>query len=546
MARPSWLVDGVRIAKKIKSASEKCDDPKKVNWKSNPSRTCPECSHVIDNSDVTQEWPGLPCGVKFDPTDQEIIWHLLAKAGTGNIKPHPFIDEFIPTVNEDDGICYTHPQCLPGVRQDGSVSHFFHRAIKAYNTGTRKRRKIHGDDLGDVRWHKTGRTKPVILDGIQMGCKKIMVLYMCTQNSKKPEKTSWVMHQYHLGTAEDEQDGEFVISKVFCQQPAKPGDKVEQDPSSEVIGASITKVDPVTPKSVIPEPPRSERWQSDVDLGLEHESAVCATSVQQPVTRNSDNVAVGGELVIFNDDTTDPEDPMINDHVEIMEDQKFLAGESQFQFDSQQFELLNSQQLIEGLSLGDELLRSQSQPEEEDDENQSRSLLSDYSRLGVEAFKKDIEECQKLTSLDLPTSSSRRRMLKPRGNEYLLSSEDQKQGMEEFENTSQFDSSNIVMDTPPDFRLSQLGVETFKKDIEQCQKLSSHDFPTSSRRGMPKSCGNEHLSISEDQKQDMEEFQNASQFDPSNIIMDTPPEFRLSQLEFNSEESFGWAGKFSQ
>lgn len=52
--------------------------------------------------------------MKFDPSDQEIILHLLAKAGLGNVMPHPFIDEFIPTVNEDEGICYTHPQNLPG------------------------------------------------------------------------------------------------------------------------------------------------------------------------------------------------------------------------------------------------------------------------------------------------------------------------------------------------------------------------------------------------------------------------------------------------
>lgn len=63
---------------------------------------------------VVQEWPGLPRGVKFDPSDQEIIWHLLAKVGVGGIKPHPFIREFIPTVDNNDGICYTHPQNLPG------------------------------------------------------------------------------------------------------------------------------------------------------------------------------------------------------------------------------------------------------------------------------------------------------------------------------------------------------------------------------------------------------------------------------------------------
>lgn len=63
---------------------------------------------------VTEQWPGLPRGVKFDPTDQEILGHLLAKAGCENLKPHPFIDEFITTVDKDDGICYTHPQNLPG------------------------------------------------------------------------------------------------------------------------------------------------------------------------------------------------------------------------------------------------------------------------------------------------------------------------------------------------------------------------------------------------------------------------------------------------
>lgn len=52
--------------------------------------------------------------MKFDPSDQEIIWHLLAKADLEGLNPHPFIDEFIPTVDQDGGICYTHPQNLPG------------------------------------------------------------------------------------------------------------------------------------------------------------------------------------------------------------------------------------------------------------------------------------------------------------------------------------------------------------------------------------------------------------------------------------------------
>ncbi|GJV11290.1 transducin/WD40 repeat-like superfamily protein [Tanacetum coccineum] len=56
---------------------------------------------------------GLPRGLKFNPFDSEIIWHLLAKSGVSGFQPHAFIDEFIPTVAKEDGISYTHPQKSP-------------------------------------------------------------------------------------------------------------------------------------------------------------------------------------------------------------------------------------------------------------------------------------------------------------------------------------------------------------------------------------------------------------------------------------------------
>lgn len=169
-----------------------------------------------------------------------------------------------------------------GVQMDGSVSHFFHRAIKAYNTGTRKRRKIHGDDFGEFRWHKTGRTKPVVLDGVQRGNKKIMVLYVSPVKGGKAEKTNWVMHQYHLGTAEDEKDGEYVISKVFYQQQTNTkANGKDEDIVLEDVNDPIVKVDPVTPKSVTPEPPRAERRAPG--MGLEQELAVTYTDPPQVI-----------------------------------------------------------------------------------------------------------------------------------------------------------------------------------------------------------------------------------------------------------------------
>ncbi|CAL5338744.1 unnamed protein product [Camellia sinensis] len=408
MAGQSWLVDSNRIATKIRSASG-LGDPARVNWKSNPSRPCPNCQHIIDNSDVTQEWPGLPKGVKFDPSDQEIIWHLLAKAGVDNMKPHPFIDEFILTVDEDDGICYTHPQNLPGVKQDGSVSHFFHRAIKAYNTGTRKRRKIHGDDFGDVRWHKTGRTKPVILDGVQTGCKKIMVLYVSPVRGGKAEKTNWVMHQYHFGTGEDEKEGEYVISKVFYQQQqvVKLNEIFEQD-FPEGTDSMIAKVDPVTPQSAIPEPPRIDRRFSDVDP-IQQPTVTCIEPnaqlqhhemwhVEDEVQAANEKSECQDSLMVENNDNQNGHDP------------KWWDSESQ--------NLLDSQQLVEALSLCDELLRSQSPYRDgnENEELKGKPCLSDYAHLGPEFLKKDLEACQDLV----------------------------------------LDPANIELDTPPDFRLSQL------------------------------------------------------------------------------------------
>ncbi|XP_052180516.1 NAC domain-containing protein 73 [Diospyros lotus] len=186
--------------------------------------TCPSCGHTIhlpvpDQAGI-QDLPGLPAGVKFDPSDQEIIEHLEAKVSSNahNNKLHPLIDEFIPTLEGENGICCTHPEKLPGVSKDGMIRHFFHRPSKAYTTGTRKRRKVLTEaDGGETRWHKTGKTRPVVAGRAVRGFKKILVLYTNYGRQRKPEKTNWVMHQYHLGDNEEEKDGELVVSKVFYQ-----------------------------------------------------------------------------------------------------------------------------------------------------------------------------------------------------------------------------------------------------------------------------------------------------------------------------------------
>ena len=61
---------------------------------------------------VSPQWKGLPVGVKFEPTDLELLGHLEGKVG--RVAPHVQIDDFIPTIEEAEGIYYTHPQNLPG------------------------------------------------------------------------------------------------------------------------------------------------------------------------------------------------------------------------------------------------------------------------------------------------------------------------------------------------------------------------------------------------------------------------------------------------
>ncbi|XP_045804553.1 NAC domain-containing protein 73-like [Trifolium pratense] len=191
---------------------------------------CPSCDHNIEVKDKggIHDLPGLPAGVKFDPNDIEILQHLEAKVMSDVCKIHPLIDEFIPTLEGENGICYTHPEKLPGVNKDGQIRHFFHRPSKAYTTGTRKRRKVHTDEEGsETRWHKTGKTRAIIINGVVKGYKKILVLYTNYGKQGKPDKTNWVMHQYHLGSNEEERDGELVASKVFYQtQPRQSGNSI--------------------------------------------------------------------------------------------------------------------------------------------------------------------------------------------------------------------------------------------------------------------------------------------------------------------------------
>jgi len=162
-----------------------------------------------------------------------------------------------------------------GLTKDGRSRHFFHRPSKAYTTGTRKRRKIQSraaeasssssalpaqqqqQQRSETRWHKTGKTRPVVVAGQQRGCKKILVLYTNFGKNRKPDKTNWVMHQYHLGDKEEEREGELVVSKIFYQtQPRQCGGVAE--PAAAAASSDTVEeaaADTPVPEGMIAPPP---------------------------------------------------------------------------------------------------------------------------------------------------------------------------------------------------------------------------------------------------------------------------------------------------
>ncbi|KAK1383855.1 SUPPRESSOR OF GAMMA RESPONSE 1-like [Heracleum sosnowskyi] len=217
---------------------------------------CLLCANCRCNKQVLQEWTNLPAGVKFDPTDVELLDHLAAKCGIGNRRSNMFVDRFIITLQGEGGICYTHPENLPGTKKDGSNAHYFYKSMNAYASGKRKRRKIQSED--SVRWHKTGKTKPVMENGVTKGYKKILVLYSTTTNGSKSVKSNWVMHQYHLGTEDDENEGEYVVSKVFYQQR-----------HVKKVGNSIAKEDSVHLVEDIASPNKKEDSNTENDIKID-------------------------------------------------------------------------------------------------------------------------------------------------------------------------------------------------------------------------------------------------------------------------------------
>ncbi|XP_052148422.1 uncharacterized protein LOC127767201 [Oryza glaberrima] len=174
-----------------------------------------------------QGWPGLPRGVEFNPTDNDLLWHLAAEVGNGQARRHPFINEFIKSVDETIGFGYTHPQDIPGTRQDGCASYFFHKNFK----------ECANENSKCIRWQKSGNPISITLDGNLQGCKEVFVLYAYETDGNNPQITDWRLHQYHIESTEKD-EGELVVSKIFYELEKNQFKWAEKSHAQSAQGAS--------------------------------------------------------------------------------------------------------------------------------------------------------------------------------------------------------------------------------------------------------------------------------------------------------------------
>ncbi|CAL9056650.1 unnamed protein product [Musa banksii] len=126
----------------------------------------------------------LPPGFRFQPTDEELITHYLAKKVT-DASFHAV------AIGEVDLNKY-EPWDLPLRAKSGEKEwYFFCVRDRKYPTGLRTNRATKAG-----YWKATGKDNAIYREKILVGMKKTLVFY--TGRAPKGEKSNWVMHEYRL------------------------------------------------------------------------------------------------------------------------------------------------------------------------------------------------------------------------------------------------------------------------------------------------------------------------------------------------------------
>ncbi|KAM3258745.1 hypothetical protein ACQJBY_050502 [Aegilops geniculata] len=155
----------------------------------------------------------LPPGFRFHPTDVELVLQYLRRMALDR----PLPAAVIPVVH---AAAMPDPWDLPGA-SEGESAYFF---SQRQGRGGRRRRAAGG------YWKATGKEKPVFVQ-LPVG-KRLLVgvkTALAFHRGKAPSRTDWVMHEYRLAGAADQnkrandgsQSSEWVVCRVSLKSRAR-------------------------------------------------------------------------------------------------------------------------------------------------------------------------------------------------------------------------------------------------------------------------------------------------------------------------------------
>ncbi|XP_078447394.1 NAC domain-containing protein 83-like [Wolffia australiana] len=176
----------------------------------------------------------LPPGFRFHPTDEELVVEYLKRKAFS----FPLPASVIPEIQ----ISRFDPWDLPGGSE--RERYFFSAREIKYRNGKRPNRaSIAG------YWKATGKDKQIVAKGGNqiVGAKKTLVFY----RGKAPagERTDWIMHEYRLAGALQEQPltREWVLCRIFRKRRSSTrttdrADLVDSEAGSDAEPSCVTEI----------------------------------------------------------------------------------------------------------------------------------------------------------------------------------------------------------------------------------------------------------------------------------------------------------------